>query len=171
MRILVAFASRHGSTQEIAERVGQVLVEVLDEQDPDLRVDVLEVGGVLGCEDYDAVVVGSGIYLGHWLRPARRFLWSHAARLRQRPVWLFSSGPVGDTPEQAVELGELGELFGARDHRVFGGRLRVADLGIAERTVLRAVHATDGDYRDWAEVTAWAGQIADELLGSRTATR
>ena len=122
-------------------------------------------------EDYDAVLVGSAIYLGRWLRPARRFLRAHEARLRHRPMWLFSSGPVGNTPEQAAALGELGVLFGARDHRVFGGRLHIADLGIAERTVLRAVNATDGDYRDWSEVTAWAGQIADELLGSRTATR
>ncbi len=171
MRILVAFASRHGSTQEIAERIGAVLSEVLVEHDPERQVDVLAVDAVHNVEDYDVVLVGSAIYLGRWLRPARRFLRASEAQLRQRPVWLFSSGPVEDSPSQAIELGELGKLFGARDHRVFGGRLRIADLGIAERTVLRAVHATDGDYRDWSEVTAWAAQIADELLESRTTSR
>ena len=168
MRVLVTYASRHGSTAEIADRVGQVLRVVLGMHVPDVQVDVIPIAKVRGVEGYDAVVVGSAIYLGRWLRPARRFLRAEAARLRRRPVWLFSSGPVGAGPGQAGELGELTALFGARDHRIFGGRLRSADLGAAERTLVHAIHAEEGDYRDWAEVTAWAGQLADNLLASQT---
>ena len=164
MRVLVTYASRHGSTAEIADRVGEVLRVVLGMHVPDVQVDVLPVAKVGGVEGYDAVVVGSAVYLGRWLRPGRRFLRAEAARLRRRPVWLFSSGPVVDAPEQAAELGELTALFGAMDHRVFAGRLGTAQLGVAERTLVRAAHAVEGDFRDWAEVTSWAGQVADDML-------
>jgi len=167
MRVLVTYASRHGSTAEIAERVGEVMRVVLGMHVPDVQVDVAPVTMVHGIEEYDAVVVGSAIYLGRWLRPARRFLRAESARLRRRPVWLFSSGPVGAGPGQGDELSELTDLFGAKDHRIFAGRLRAADLGVAERTLARAAHAAEGDYRDWAEVTEWAGQLADDLLASQ----
>jgi menaquinone-dependent protoporphyrinogen oxidase len=83
---------------------------------------------------------------------------------------LFSSGPVGDPPpaSQDVELGELTALFGAREHHVFAGRLDRAGLGVAERIAVAAAGAQEGDFRDWADVTAWAREIAAELVDSLT---
>jgi menaquinone-dependent protoporphyrinogen oxidase len=168
MKIMVAVASRHGATTEIAERLRDVLRDSLGVDGEPAEVDLLAVRAVRSLAGYDAVVVGSAVYLGHWLRPARRFLRAYAAELRRRPVWLFSSGPVGDPPpaSQDAELGELTALFGAREHHVFAGRLDRDGLGVAERLAVAAVGAEDGDFRDWAEVTAWAKAIAADLLGS-----
>ena len=164
MRVLVAVASRHGSTAEIAARVSEVLREALSERDLHAVVDLRPVAAVRDLEGYDAVVVGSALYLGHWLRPARRFVREHAAGLRARPVWLFSSGPIGEASPGSpdVELG-IAELFGAREHHVFAGRLQRAELGVAERLAVQAVHVDEGDFRDWADITSWARGIAADL--------
>ena len=87
--------------------------------------------------------------------------------MRIRPVWFFSSGPVDGVPAEAEHSSEaqsLARLIGARDHRVFAGRLRVAELGFSERMAARAVHAEDGDFRDWYDVAQWAVDVADDLL-------
>ena len=172
MRVLVAVASKHEATAEIAERIGDVIRELLHEEDPGSVVDVRPVGTVAELEEYDAVLVGSAIYLGRWLKPARHFVHAHAKTLTHRPVWLFASGPVGDPllPEQESGDGpELVALTGAREYRIFAGRLRPADLEAVERSAVHAVHAAEGDFRDWSEITGWAGRIADDLLGSRAA--
>jgi menaquinone-dependent protoporphyrinogen IX oxidase len=98
MRVLVTAASKHGATEEIAERIGAVLTA------HGVEVDVKQLQEVSGLGGYEAVVLGSGIYLGKWLKEARRFVEVHAAELAQRPTWLFASGsitgdpPVGDDP-------------------------------------------------------------------------
>ena len=91
---------------------------------------------------------------------------AHAEELRQRPVWLFSSGPVGDPSLPATEPSDAAELaaeIGAREHVVFPGALHRELLGARERLAVRLVRADDGDYRDWAAVRAWADRIAAEL--------
>jgi len=160
MRVLVAVASKHGSTLEIARMIGTSLAL------RKIEAEVVPVGSVASLEEYDAVVLGSSVYMGHWLESARRFAAEHADELLQRPVWLFSSGPLGDpvTPaEEPTDAANLVEMTDAREHRVFGGSLWKEDLGIAERAMVAAVRAPEGDFRPWAEIDEWAGQIADEL--------
>jgi menaquinone-dependent protoporphyrinogen oxidase len=120
-------------------------------------------------------VVGSGIYLGNWLKEARRFVDDHAAELAQRPTWLFASGsivgepPVADDPN-ALRAGlaeQLVETTDAREHKLFAGKLDKSKLGLLEKAAVRGAHASDGDYRDWDEVKRWASEIAAQL---RTAT-
>jgi menaquinone-dependent protoporphyrinogen oxidase len=82
------------------------------------------------------------------------------------PVWLFSSGPIGDPPkpvEDPVDAQPLVELVGARGHRVFAGDLDRSRLGFAERAIVAAVRAPDGDFRPWPEIEAWAREIAAAL--------
>jgi menaquinone-dependent protoporphyrinogen oxidase len=162
MRLLVTAASRHGSTAEIATELGKALRGAL----PGVGVDVVPLTRVGDLADYDAVVLGSAVYFGQWLSEARWQVTAHADALRQRPVWLFSSGPVGDPSVPATEPADAAELaaeIGAREHVLFPGALHRELLGMRERLAVRLVRVDDGDYRDWAAVRAWADRIAADL--------
>ena len=95
------------------------------------------------------------------------------AELAGRPVWLFSSGPLGEPPrpteDEAVDVAGIVAATGAREHRLFAGRLDRHLLSFRERAVVRAVRAAEGDFRDWDEIDGWADTIAAALLGSDTA--
>ena len=163
MLVLVTAATRHEATREIA----QVIAAGLARRGIDARALALE--QVADVESYDAVVLGSAVYVGRWLRPALSFAGAHAATLAARPVWLFSSGPLGPPGARVpatdpADVEELLALTGARGHRVFGGRLERSRLGAGERAVVRVVHAPYGDERDWEDVDAFAGEIAAALM-------
>ncbi|MCL5067248.1 MAG: flavodoxin domain-containing protein, partial [Thaumarchaeota archaeon] len=89
MKVLVAFASKHGSTKGIAEFIGQKLRE------KGIEVEVLPADKVRNLRPYDAFVIGSALYLGRWMKEAKQFASKNSAVLSTRPVWLFSSGPTG----------------------------------------------------------------------------
>jgi len=160
-RVLVAVASRHGGTREIAEAIAREL------EGAGLTVDVRAPEEVAGLAPYRAVVLGSAVYFGRWLAPARDLAQRLADDPRDPPVWLFSSGPLGDPlrpdADSAVDVSEVLASTRAREHRLFGGRLDRARLGLRERAIARAVHASEGDYRDWPEVRRWAAAVAGEI--------
>lgn len=163
MRVLVTAASRHGATAEIAEAIAGKIRE------SEMEVDVLPPDAVDGVDPYDAVVVGSAVYAGHWLDPARRLVDRHAAALADRPTWLFSSGPIGDPPkpdEELVEIAPMIQRLGARDHRMFPGRLDRDALGFVERALVTALRAPTGDFRDLNAIRSWAAEIARSLRPS-----
>jgi menaquinone-dependent protoporphyrinogen oxidase len=115
-------------------------------------------------------VLGSAVYAGHWLKSARGFVTRLSPELAGRPVWLFSSGPVGDPPkpaEDAVDVAAAVADTGAREHRVLSGRVDKDQLGFGERAMVRAVHAAVGDFRDWPEITGWAQGIDAQLRSAR----
>jgi menaquinone-dependent protoporphyrinogen oxidase len=120
--------------------------------------ELAEVGG------YDAVVLGSSIYVGRWLSEARRFAERNAATLATMPVWLFSSGPLGrsGSPEPA-DGATLATLTGAREHRVFAGRFERSRLGPTERRTVRMAGAAAVEERDWAAVDRFAADIGAAL--------
>lgn len=160
MRLLVSAASKHGATQDIADAIAEALRAAGHEVDSARPADVTDVA------TYDGCVLGSGVYAGHWLAPARDLVRRCSAELLERPVWLFSSGPVGAPlkPEHdAVDVAAELALTGAREHRLFAGRLDRDLLGFAERALVRAMHVPTGDYRDWEEVGAWAGTILKDV--------
>jgi menaquinone-dependent protoporphyrinogen oxidase len=161
MKVLVCVASKHHATAEIGERIRDVLARDLPDAEVDLRTpqDVAAVGS------YDAAVIGSAVYLGRWLHEAHDFVGRHAAELSRRPVWLFSSGPVGSDAgrEGPADAAPLQAGVGARDHHVFGGRLDRHGLNLWERAIVGALKVPEGDVRDWADVEAWAGDVAAAL--------
>jgi menaquinone-dependent protoporphyrinogen oxidase len=176
MKVLVAYASKTGSTKGIAEFIGEKL------RGRGIQVDVEEVGDVRNAEDYDAFVIGSAVYMFHWVKEARQFVSRNQALLSSRPVWLFSSGPVGLQAKDSKgrdlrdvsgpkEIDELREEAKPRAHRVFFGALfgdRLGgSLGFTYRLIRRSKAAREsmpeGDYRDWKDVEAWADSIAEAL--------
>ncbi len=166
MRILVSAASKHGSTAEAATRIAGSLRAGLP---ADVVIDDLPAAEVGDPTSYDAVVLGSAVYMGRWLDDARK-LAERIAADPLRPVWLFSMGPIGDPPkpdEEPVEVGDLVRATRARGHRLFAGRLDRHRLGFGEKAVVMALRVADGDFRDIAALDAWGTQIAAELSRTR----
>jgi menaquinone-dependent protoporphyrinogen oxidase len=174
MHVLVAYATRHGATRGIAERIGSRL------RDAGLEADVRPAAAVRDAATYDAVIVGGAAYMFHWLKDATRFVKRNREVLADRPVWLFSSGPLGtdtvddqgrDVLETTVpkEFAELRALVRPRGERVFFGAWDPAAsrVGVAERLMGLMPAARDalpsGDFRDWAAIDAWADEVASEL--------
>jgi menaquinone-dependent protoporphyrinogen oxidase len=163
MKVLVATASRHGATKEIA----QAIAVRLRERGHD--VDVADPADVTSLVGYGAVVLGSAVYAGNWMKYAREFASRNADALSHARVWLFSSGPLDDPTSEVLSSARLDALTtttGSRDHHVFAGRLDRSELNRAERLLTKMVHAPDGDFRDWDDVARWSDQIADALPDS-----
>ncbi len=160
MRVLVTVASKHGATREIGEELAHAL------RSRGLEVAVRAPQEVATIDDFDAVVLGSAVYAGHWLRPATELAAREGDELRRRPVWLLSSGPLGDEPAAFADPPEVADItlrIGARGHRVFGGELSRGELGLAERAVVKMVRAPYGDFRNWLAIDAWADELAGDL--------
>ena len=166
MKVLVAVATRHGATREIAETVATAVGAALTDAGVRAQVEVHDAGLVHSVAGFDAVVIGSAVYMGRWLDPARKLAESCSDDLRRVPVWLFSSGPVGeqDRPaEEPVVAEELAELLNARGHRLFGGKIDRHNLRFPERAVVAALRVADADNRDWPSIRAWGRDIGAGL--------
>lgn len=159
---VVAASSRHGSTAAIATRLAGVLAKHLSDQWTVEQVDPSELERF---DDADAVVLGSAVYLGHWMHPAAKAL-GHVKDAPLLDLWLFSTGPVSDQPsenDRVIKADKMVETGCAVEHMVFAGSLDVSSLGRWERIVIRAVHAVSGDRRDWEAIDAWGESIATQL--------
>lgn len=163
MRVLIVHASEFGSTRGIAERIAAELTR---------RGHVARVAAAAEMPEstgYDAFVIGSAVHGGHWLKPAMAFVHARRSTLSTGPVWLFSSGPLGDrgargAQRDPVELRELRSLLAPRDHVVFGGSFDRASADLARLDMIgRAVarrFLPEGDWRDWTRIDRWAAGIA-----------
>lgn len=161
MKVLVTAGSKHGATTDIAAAIGEVLSE------RGLDAVVAAPDEVRSVGEYDAVVLGSAVYAGHWVKSAKALVDRAGADLSSRPVWVFSSGPIGDPPkpeEEPVDGAQVSARVGAREHRVFAGKVDKRALTLPERAIMRALKAPEGDFRDFDDVRAWAAGIADALL-------
>lgn len=165
--ILVTYASKHGSTAEIAQCIADTL------RAAGLTVDVTPAGQVSDVSRYAAVVLGSGVYAGSWVKDAVTFLEKNEQALAQRPVWLFSSGPTGEGDPAAllknwrfpVAQQPVADRIKPKDIAVFNGELDPQKLGFAEKLILKAVKAPTGDFRNWEAIAKWAEDIARALQG------
>lgn len=177
MRVLVAYASRHGATEGIARRIATRLT------DSGLEAESVDVKEARDVEGYDAFVIGSAAYTFHWLKEATAFVRHHRSVMAKRPVWLFSSGPVGtdmfdkdgnDVLETSrpKEFAEFGPALQPRDMHVFFGAWdpEASPKGMAERLFRMMPVSKEvlpaGDFRDWDAIDAWANEIAAALTTS-----
>ncbi|MFO7539454.1 MAG: flavodoxin domain-containing protein [Chloroflexota bacterium] len=162
MKIMVVAASKHGSTQEIAEAIGVELRQAGH------QVTVYEAKDKPAVIGYEAAVIGSAVYAGSWLGEAHTFVAENQAALQTIPVWLFTSGPLGEENPQPVgdptQLPELLAQTNARDHRIFVGKLDRDKLNLGEKLIVKVVKAPYGDFRDWDDIQTWAGEVGKALL-------
>jgi menaquinone-dependent protoporphyrinogen oxidase len=160
MTVLVTAASKHGATLEI----GEAIARALDEHD--VSAEFVGIDDVSDLGPYEAVVLGSAVYMGHWVEPARKFVERFGGDLAERKTWLFSSGPIGDAaraPEEAVKVDDIIAATKASEHRLFAGKFDKSMFSFPERAIMRAVGAKEGDYRDWDEIDRWAAEIAEQV--------
>ena len=168
-RVLVAYASKYGSTQGIAEAIGRSLRE------EGLEADVVRCKDVKDLAPYTAVVLGSAVYVGRWRREAADFLRQAEPQLARVPVWLFSSGPTGEGEAEELMHGwhfpsalqNVADRIGPRDVAVFHGALDRSRLNPFDAFIVRNVKAPIGDFRDLDVVAGWAKGIAAELRQER----
>jgi menaquinone-dependent protoporphyrinogen oxidase len=168
--VLVAYASRFGSTKAIAEEIGTVIAEA------GVLVEVMDAADVHDASAFGAFVLGSAVEAGHWLPAAADFLERHRPALEARPVWLFSSGPLGDRSVHAPqpdpkEVARARSELHPRGAIVFAGAYDKATadfdgMGLAERLLVKNMMPS-GDWRDWPAIRAWATEIAHELARGR----
>ena len=174
MKVLVAYASRHGSTAGIAERIADRL------RTNEIDAHATEVGKVGSLEGYVGFVVGSAAYVYRWLKEATKFVRRNRKTLAGSPLWLFSSGPVGTDlvdekgrnifeATRPKEFDELEESLRPRDTKVFFGAWDPDSeaKGLAERFMklmpVAKASMPSGDFRDWDAIDAWADEIAQSL--------
>ena len=164
-RILVAYASKYGSTAEIANKIGGVLREA------GLSVNVMPAAQVFDLTQFSAVVLGSAVYDKRWRKEAVTFLEENEASLAKMPVWLFSSGPIGkDDPVTLMNGWRFPAALESCVYRIqpraitlFHGAINMDKLNFAEKQIVKEFKAPVGDYRDWAVITSWASDIATAL--------
>jgi menaquinone-dependent protoporphyrinogen oxidase len=157
MRVLVGYASKHGGTREIAERIAARLKQ------SGLDVDLCSIAQSSDAVGFDAYVLGSSIYMGHWNKEAIAFVHRNRPAFEGRPVWLFSSGPVGSQERlDPIDLADLRATVAIREHRLFSGAVKLDQMSFAERLMAKAMKVS-GDYREWPAIDAWADQIRTEL--------
>jgi menaquinone-dependent protoporphyrinogen oxidase len=163
VHVLVVVASKHGATLTYATAIAATFerhgIEVTLSDTPD---EVRDLGL------YDAVVLGSAVYVGRWQPSARSFASRLREQLEVRPTWLFSSGPVGDPPlpiEDPVDVADVLAITGARAHRTFPGAIAIRKLSRAERLLVRMRRVPERDDRDLSAATTWADELVAALVG------
>lgn len=164
-KVLVAYASKYGATKEIAEKIGLVL------KDAGFNVDILPADKVTAIGPYQAVILGSAVYIGGWRKQAARFLKDNEKALAGKMVWLFSSGPTGKgDPVELVQgwrfpktLQHLADRIKPVDIVLFQGAAFPEKLSAIGRWLMKKVKAPLGDFRDWNAITIWSVAIAKTL--------
>lgn len=162
-RVLVCYATKYGSTEEIAKEIGAVL------QGEGLATDVTPVDRVTDIAEYRAVIIGSPIYMGKWLHSPQQFVRDHRFALSHRKVAAFSVGySLRDrllehlrNADRAVDAIRL--YVEPVDVGMFAGRVVPDTVSEADRAILTLGGVEQGDFRDWGEIRAWAKKISNVI--------
>ena len=166
-KVLVAYASKSGSTAEVAEFMGEALREA------GATVDVKPITAVRDMAGYDVAFVGSAIRVGRWLGDAVKFVEEHKDDLNKQPAAFFTVCLTmhEDTPEKRAEveayLDPVREIFTPQAEEFFAGVAQMERLGFIERMAMKAIKPPIGDFRDWDAIRAWTLEVY-RTLGNST---
>lgn len=158
-RILVAYATRAGSTAEIATAIARTLNE------RGFAVDVRPIKARPEISGYDAVIIGSAIRMGHWLPEAVDFVKANQAALNGVPVALFTVHMLNTGDDEtsranrAAYLDAVRPLINPAAEAYFAGAMNFARLSFLDRLIARMVGAVEEDRRDWTAIKAWAEEM------------
>jgi menaquinone-dependent protoporphyrinogen oxidase len=169
--VLIAYVTRSGSTEDIAEAMGMAI------EDTGIKVDVLPMVRVESISEDTAVILGAALYVGRFAKEFHRFMARFQRELGNVHPWIFVVGPTEDAPKHfvAAEKQASKELerypwLRAADVRVFGGRFDPQHLNLPFPFSLMMKlpgnpmrKAPASDIRDWDWIRRWARAIADHL--------
>ena len=163
--VLVTYASKYGATAEIAEKIRQVITE------KGISAVLSPIKQVRDLSVYEAVIIGSAVYIGSWRKDAAAFIKNNASTLAGKKTWIFSSGPTGAGDpgtltsgwEYPKSLESVMDTIDPRDITVFHGAASEEKMNFLEKWMLNKVRAPKGDFRDWNSISLWAEQIVDAL--------
>ena len=158
---LIIYASKHGATAEVANKIGELL------SDSGIQTDVLDVRDKIDLSIYKNVILGSAVYIGQWQKKAAKFLKDNEKALADKNLWLFSTGPTGEgDPVELMKgwkfpegLQDIADRINPIDIKVFHGVLDVSKLNTLEKMTVKMVKAPFGDFRDWKAIEEWANEI------------
>lgn len=162
-KVLVAYASKCGSTSEVAQAIAQELCA------QGLTADVRRVGEVRNVSEYDAFVVGSAIRMGSWLGEAKLFVETNAAALQAAPTAFFTVHMLNtdDSDEsktnRATYVAPIHALVQPDAEAFFAGKIELSKLSFLDRMLSKMMGAQDEDKRDWDAVKQWADQLAPQF--------
>lgn len=174
MNILITYASTHGTTASVAQRINSHFHTL----DPSLKTSCLALQDVTNLTPYTAIIIGSVVHAGRWDPPALHFLDENKVALSAVPVWAFSVGAPTSVPKwmgggqkmRDAETENIAKDVGGRvrikGHVLFDGRLRGEDVGGGIWAKLWSCCGIRyGDWRNWEKVEEWTGQVFGELSG------
>jgi menaquinone-dependent protoporphyrinogen oxidase len=164
-KVLVVYASRYGSTAEVAQAIAQELCS---------RGEVTEVHSVEEQIDpaaFDAVIVGSAIRMGRWLPAATKFVQQNQAVLRNKPTAIFTlhmlatdDSAASRQQRDAYTATERG-LIQPELEAFFTGKIDRAQLSLIEKMMFKATGSPGGDRRNWQAIRTWADEVAAQQTG------
>jgi menaquinone-dependent protoporphyrinogen oxidase len=165
VKVLIAYASKYGSTKEIAEKVGAVI------KGEGLDVDILSADKVTDISGYKDIIIGVAMYMGGWRKEARNFITRYEKELAQKRLWVFSSGPSGQGDPSRLLKGVIVpagvkiilDRIKPQDIVVFHGNLDPVKMKGLEKWIVKRVGGGIGDFRDWNMITGWATKTAAAL--------
>jgi menaquinone-dependent protoporphyrinogen oxidase len=171
--VLVAFASKHGSTRGVALRIAARL------RDRGETVELRPAGQIADAGAFAAIVLGSAVFNQRWTAEAEQFIERNAEALATRPVWLFSVGSFGDRKRiigplmkrEPKDIRALEAAIHPRGYRVFAGVIHREQWPLGSRLFYHALGGRLGDNRDWSDIDAWADGIGRALRAERSRAR
>ncbi len=163
--ILITYESKYGTTQEIAQKIGEVLAEC------GLDAKLTPVDQVQNLDSYNVVILGSAVFTGDWCEEASKFLETNEKALSEKTVWLFSSGPLGESTVEEDSKGwrfpkklqPIADRIAPRDTAVFHGKIDKDKISLMHKFMIKVAKVPVGDFRKWDDIIAWAKDVAETL--------